>query len=118
MANNSKDLIAERLRQMNEQKDALKGDKPSVVQTIATGEEEKPDFMKMAEALEAQKEERVSANSSYKKDTIYIRKDLYQAMQALTNGKQGMKKILVNQAYEEFLTRKFKELEQDLQLDK
>lgn len=104
---NSKDLIANRLKQMNENKESLK-QKPNVVESIATGKEEKPDFMKMAEALEAQKGERVSENSEYTKDTIYIRNDLYYAMQALCD-KQGAKKKLVNQAYEEFLTKIYRE---------
>lgn len=108
MANNTtgKDLISERLKAMNESKDELKQEKPSVIQTIATGETEKPDFEKMAEALEAQKGEKVSENQGYVKDTIYIREDLYKAMQALCV-KQGDKKMLVNKAYEEFLTREY-----------
>lgn len=116
MAN--KNLIAERLKAMNESKDELKQDnKPNIVQNIATGKEEKPDFEKMAEVLEAQKEEKVSENSEYTKDTIYIRNDLFKAMNALCV-RQGDKKRLVNQMYEEFLTKKYKELHKDLVIDK
>ena len=111
----NRDLIAERLKAMNEGKNALKQDKPNVVQNIATGEDEKPDFEKMAETLEAQKKERVSVNEDYVKDTIYIRSDLYAAMQALTKDKQGMKKKRVNDAYEQYLTRVYKE---EFQIDK
>ena len=77
------------------------------MQTIATGEEEKPDFMKMAEELESQKELK-SENDGYIKDTIYIREDLYRAMQAICT-RQGDKKKNVNQAYEDFLTKVYKE---------
>lgn len=116
MANN--DLLGNRLKALNEQKEALKTQRPDVVQNIASGadvEAEKPDFMKMAEALEAQKGERVSENENYVKDTIYIRSDLYAAMQALTKNKQGMKKKRVNEAYEQYLTRVYKE---ELEVDK
>ena len=105
MAN--KDLISERLKKMNESKDSVKEKKPSVIQSIATGEEEKPDFMKMAEELESQKELK-SENDGYIKDTIYIREDLYRAMQAICT-RQGDKKKNVNQAYEDFLTKVYKE---------
>ena len=113
---NSKDLISERLKQMNESKETLKQDKPNVVDSIATGKESKPDFAKMAEVLEAQKEDRKSENDGYIKDTIYIREDLYKAMQALCN-KQGEKKTRVNAAYEMYLTKVYKELHKDLNLD-
>lgn len=113
----NKDLIAERLKAMNESKESLKKEKPNVVQSIATGKEEKPDFMKMAEILEAKKGERVSENELYTKDTIYIRTDLYNALQALCT-RQGDKKKMVNQMYEEFLTKKYKELRNELSVDK
>ena len=114
---NSKDLIAERLRRMNENNESLKPESKSVIDKIATGKEEKPDFEKMAEVLEAQKEEKVSENSAYTKDTIYIRNDLFKAMNALCV-RQGDKKRLVNQMYEEFLTKKYKELHRNLEIDK
>lgn len=115
MAN--KDLISERLKKMNEDKAALKEGKPNVMQTIATGEEEKPDFMKMAEVLEAQKEENVSALQGATKDTIYIRDDLYAAMQAICV-KQGDKRKHVNAAYEMYLTHIYKQKKNELNLDK
>lgn len=105
------DLLNERLKAVQKEKEAEKN-KPGVVKTIVTGEEEKPDFMKMAEVLEKEKEERVSENEFYQKDTIYIRKDLFNAMNALCE-KQGDKKKFVNQAYEEFLAKKYKEMQID-----
>ena len=112
-----KDLLADRLKEMNKKREELKHEKPNVVDTIATGNEEKPDFIKMAEVLESKKEEKVSENSAYTKDTIYIRNDLFKAMNALCV-RQGDKKRLVNQMYEEFLTKKYKELHRDLDIDK
>lgn len=114
------DLLGNRLKTLQEQNKALKQERPDVVQNIASGaaaEEEKPDFMKMAEALEAQKEERKSELDGFTKDTIYIRSDLYNALQALCT-RQGDKKRLVNQMYEEFLTKKYKELQSKLEVDK
>ena len=101
------DLLNERLKAVQKEKEADEKNKPGVVNTIVTGEEEKPDFMKMAAVLEEEKEEKKSANEGYIKDTIYIREDLYKAMQALCV-QQGDKKMLVNAAYEEFLTREYK----------
>lgn len=115
------DLLGNRLKTLQEQNKALKQERPDVVQNIASGavaaEEEKPDFMKMAEALEAQKSERVSENEGYTKDTIYIRNDLYAAMQALCD-KQGAKKAHVNAAYEMYLTHVYNEKKNELEIDK
>ena len=107
----NKDLIAERLKAMNESNQTLKQEKPNVVQNIATGEEEKPDFMKMAGALEAQKPS--SINDNHVKDTIYIRQDLFNAMQSLCKA-PGDKKFHVNAAYEMYLTKVYKEMDIDL----
>ena len=108
----NKDLIAERLKAMNEGKKALKQDKPNVVQNIATGEEEKPDFEKMAAVLATQREEK-SVNDGYQKDTLYIRRDLFNALQALCSV-PGDKKHHVNAAYEMYLTKIYKDLNIDL----
>ena len=108
-----KDLLADRLKEMNKNREALKQEKPNVVDSIATGKmDEKPDFMKMAEVLESKKEERKSELDGYTKDTIYIRTDLYNALQALCV-RQGDKKRLVNQMYEEFLTKVYREKMKD-----
>lgn len=112
-----KDLLADRLKEMNKNREALKQEKPSVVETIATGKEEKPDFMKMAEVLESQKEGKKSELDGYTKDTIYIRNDLFKAFNALCV-KQGDKKRLTNKMFEEFLTKVYKEKEKELNIDK
>ena len=108
----NKDLIAERLKAMNESNQTLKQEKTTnVIQNIATGEEEKPDFMKMAGALEAQKTN--SMNDDHVKDTIYIRHDLFNALQSLCKA-PGDKKFHVNAAYEMYLTKVYKEMDIDL----
>lgn len=116
MANN-KNLIADRLKKINEDNKSLKNDKPNVVDNIVTGKEEKPDFMKMAEVLEEKKRKEPGKNENYQKDTIYIRQDLYNALQALCIN-QGDKKKFVNEMYEDFLTKKYKELRNELHVDK
>lgn len=104
---NKNDLLNQRLQKIQKEKEEADKSRPDVVQSIVTGEEEKPDFMKLAEVLEEEKKETKSANEGYIKDTIYIREDLYKAMQALCV-QQGDKKMYVNAAYEEFLTREYK----------
>lgn len=101
------DLLNERLKAVQKKKEEAKNNTSGVISAIVTGAEEKPDFMKLAAVLEEEKEEKKSANEGYIKDTIYIREDLYKAMQALCV-QQGDKKMLVNAAYEEFLTREYK----------
>lgn len=115
MAN--KDLIAERLKQLNENKDTLKHDKPNVMESIATGKGEKIDFMAMAEKLEEKnKNEYGHLNENYTKDTIYIRSDLHKAFNALCT-KQGDKKRRTNEMMEEYLTREYKKLGKELDID-
>lgn len=105
------DLLNQRLQEIQKDKEEADKNKPGVMQTIATGEEEKPDFMKMAEELESQKELK-SENDGYIKDTIYIREDLYRAMQAICT-RQGDKKKRVNESYEQYLTKVYKDMNID-----
>lgn len=105
---NGNDLIKSRLKEIQESKEKAGVKKPDVVQSIVTGKEEKPDFMKMAEKLNAEKEDKKSENDGYVKDTIYIREDLYNAVQALCV-KQGDKKRIVNKMYEDYLTKIYRE---------
>ena len=104
-----KDLLTNRLKELNKNKENLKKDKPSIVNNIVTGEDEKPDFTKMAEVLNSKKDGVKSENDGFVKDTLYIRQDLYDAMQSLCV-RQGDKKKMVNRAYEEFLTKMYKEV--------
>ena len=118
MANN--DLLTNRLKELNKSKEVLKQEKPNVVQNIATGadlKEEKPDFMKMAEVLEAQKGEKKSLLEGAVKDTIYIREDLFKAMNAICI-KQGDKRKHVNAAYELYLSKIYNEKKNELNIDK
>lgn len=113
-----KDLLQDRLKEIHKSKEVLKQEKPNVIQDITSAEKEiKPDFMKMAEVLESQKGERKSELEDYTKDTIYIRNDLYAAMQALCN-KQGAKKQHCNAAYELYLSKIYSEMKEELNIDK
>lgn len=116
MANN-KNLIADRLKKINEDNESLKNDKPNVVDNIVTGKEEKPNFMKMAEVLEEKKQKEPSKLEGATKDTIYIRDDLYRAMNALCQ-KQGDKRMHVNRAYEMYLTHVYNQKKKELNIDK
>lgn len=102
------DLLKQALQNRNRNGAEAKQNRKSAVETIATGEDTKPDFKKLAEKLEAEKEERVGENVGFTKDTIYIRDDLYAAMQALCD-KMGDKKKHVNAAYELYLEKIYKE---------
>lgn len=112
----NKDLLQQRLKELNENKKSTDGKKPDVVNTIVTGEEEKPDIKKIAEQLEERKkkmkEGEVGANDGYVKDTIYIRKDLWDAMQALCIEK-GDKKVHVNRAYEDYIIKMSRVIDTD-----
>lgn len=113
----NKDLISERLKQLNQNNETLKNEKkPNVVENIATGKEEKPDFMKMAAVME-EKNSKESKLSGATKDTIYIRDDLFRAMNALCQ-KQGDKRMHVNAAYEMYLTHVYNQKKRELNIDK
>lgn len=102
------DLLKKRLQEINESKKENESNKPDVVNTIVTGKEEKPNFSEIAAQLEERKrklkEGETGANDGYVKDTIYIRKDLWEAMQALCIEK-GDKKNHVNAAYEDYISK-------------
>lgn len=99
------DLLKKRLKELNENKKETKSNKPDVVNTIVTGKEEKPNFSDIASAFEERKIKlKDGAKNGYVKDTIYIRKDLWDAMQALCIEK-GDKKHHVNAAYEDYISK-------------
>ena len=110
----ARDLISERLKALNESKEDLKQEnKQNVMQTIATGEEEKLDFKKFAASLDVHAEF-AEVKDAERKDTIYIREDLFQAMNALVKYTGKTKKRLVNEMYEQYLTKAYRELNLDL----
>lgn len=111
---NKNDLLNKRLQEIQKNNEKAQKKKPDVVQNIVTGKEDKPDFSKMAEELREKQGDStrdISINDGYKKDTIYIRKDLYEAMQALCT-RQGEKKDRINAAYELYLTKVYKEMKE------
>lgn len=110
----ARDLISERLKALNESKEDLKQDnKQNVMQTIATGEDEKPDFERFAASLDAQAES-VEITGTERKDTIYIREDLFRAMNAYVKYTGKTKKHIVNEMYEQYLEKAYRELREEL----
>lgn len=101
--------IDERLKTFQKQETAPT-DKKDVLRGILHQEEEKVDLAQIAKELQERHEnEAHSLNDNYIKDTIYIRDDIYRAFNALCV-KRGDKKTFANQAFEEFILKKYAEL--------
>lgn len=101
--------IDERLKNFQKQETAPT-DKKDVLRGILHQEEEKPDLAQIAKELQERHEnEAHGENEGYVKDTIYIREDIYKAFNALCV-KRGDKKKNANQAFEDFILRKYAEL--------
>lgn len=109
MSKNSK--INERLNSIQQKKEqfAHNGDKGELVTKIMNQEEEKVDMKAIAEALQEQREEQPGLNVGYRKDTLYIQEDIYNAFNALCVNR-GDKKKFVNEAIQDFVLKKYKEL--------
>ena len=109
MSKNNK--INERLNSLQQKKEQLtnSGDKGELVTKIMNQEEEKVDMKAIAEALQEQREEQPGLNDGYRKDTLYIQEDIYNAFNALCVNR-GDKKKFVNEALEDFVLKKYKEL--------
>lgn len=106
---NNQSKLQDKINQMKN--NATQPDKKKVIDGIVNQEPEKPDFEKMAAELqERHKKEAKSLNDGYVKDTIYIREDLYKALNALVL-RRGMKKELINEAIADFVIKKYKELQ-------
>lgn len=108
------DQISKRLEAMKKGNENQNASRPAnVINAITKGEEDKKDFKKMAEELKKIKEEtKNSVLTGYRKDTIYIREDLHDAFNALCV-KHGDKKAYANEAIEDFLIKKYKEMHMD-----
>lgn len=110
MSQNNKDLLQNRLKGIQKERDKVQQNTGKVIDGLVSKEEEKPDFKKMAEELSRRKEEETSgANQDHVKDTIYVQKDLYDAFNSLCV-KHGDKKRYVNEALADYVQKKYKEL--------
>lgn len=107
----SKKQITDKLNRLQQQKEQLPqpSEKAELVNKILNQEEETIDMKAIAEALQEQREEQPGLNDGYRKDTLYIQEDLYEAFNALCVNR-GDKKKFVNEALRDFVLKKYKEL--------
>ena len=100
--------LDKKLQKLKEKKDL----KPTGASTLAeefTHEKEKS-FAQIAEDLKARKVEMSrTKNDDYVKDTIYIRKDIYEAFNALCI-KQGDKKKFTNEALMDYVLKQYNQV--------
>lgn len=110
MSKNNK--LQDRLAGLQQEKDTIKSNPGKVISGIISQEQDTPDFAKIAEELqERHEQEKHSLNSGYIKDTIYIEENLYKAFNSLCL-KRGDKKQMVNEALSEYVTKRYRELQQ------
>lgn len=83
----------------------------SLVDQLTHEDSGEPDFTAIAQKLrERQEQESNGENDAYTKMTIYIRDDIVQAFDALAT-KRGQKKEYANQAFQDFIQKKIRELD-------
>ena len=98
-----------RLEQMKREQESKRASSELVGQ-LTHQTEGKPDFAELAKKLQKRQEEEAKGeNEGYKKLTIYIREDLHASFNALIT-KRGQQKEFANQAFEDFILKKSKEL--------
>ena len=111
MSKNNK--INERLNSLQQKKEqfAHNGDKGELVSKIMNQEEEATSLDAIAKELQERREaEAVGENEGYVKDTIYIRKDIYEAFNALCI-KRGDKKKHANAALERYVLEEYRKIQ-------
>lgn len=108
MSKNNK--LQDRLAGLQQEKDTIKSNPGKVISGIINQEQDTPDFAKIAEMLEARKqEESKGENDNHIKDTIYVEETIYRSFNALCV-RRGDKKKFVNEALSDFVKKKIKEL--------
>ena len=107
-----KESAAERLERMKREKEATKDVSKSadLVNQLTHESNGEPDFSEIAKKLEERKaQEAKGENEGHVKMTIYVREDLARSFNALIT-KRGQQKEFVNQALQDFVQKKIKEL--------
>ena len=111
---NKKETVAEKLARMQRESgqagpvDPVKS--ADLVEQLAHEETGKPDFTEIAKKLEERKaQEAKGENEDHVKLTIYIRRDIADSFNALIT-KRGQQKAFANEAFEDFVIKKSKEL--------
>lgn len=109
-----KETAAERLERMKREKEASRESGENTTDLVgqltheSTGE---PDFTELAKRLEERKAQEVKGeNEDHVKMTIYIRKDIADAFNALIT-KRGQQKEFTNQALTDFIQKKVREMD-------
>lgn len=106
---------AERLERLKKEKEAAKvlNRETPLVEQLTHESDGEPDFSEIAKKLEERKsQEAKGENDNHVKLTIYIRKDIADAFNALIT-KRGQQKEYANQAFKDFIEKKVKELDLD-----
>ena len=102
--------MKDRLNKIKQEQGTIKGNPAKVIGGIINQEQETPDFAKIAEMLEARKQEEAKGeNDNHIKDTIYVEETVYRSFNALCV-RRGDKKKFVNEALADFVKKKIKEL--------
>lgn len=112
---NKNESAAERLERLKKEKEAAKvlNRETPLVEQLTHESDGEPDFNAIAKKLEERKErEAKGENEGHVKLTIYIRKDIADAFNALIT-KRGQQKEYANQAFKDFIEKKVKELDLD-----
>lgn len=111
MSKEKKETTQERLERMK--RDAKRNGitDNSLVDQLTHEDSGEPNFSAIAQKLrERQEQETKGENDGYTKMTIYIRDDIAQAFDALVT-KHGQKKEYANQALQDFVQKKIRELD-------
>lgn len=111
----NKNNALERLNKMKQEKEAAASNaqasqKTELVSQLTHETDGAPDFSEVAKKLAERKEKEAKGeNEGHVKMTIYVRKDIADAFNALIT-KRGQQKEFTNQALADFIQKKTKEL--------
>ena len=110
--NRPNESAAERLERLKKEKEAAKvlNREPQLAKQLTHESDGEPDFTEIAKKLEERKaQEAKGENDNHVKMTIYVREDLARSFNALIT-KRGQQKEFINQALQDFVQKKIKEL--------
>lgn len=100
----------ERVERLRREKEEAKRDNKTIIAQLTHEQDATADFEKITEEFQKLQENKLpGANEGYTKDTIYIKDSLYKAFNALCINR-GDKKKFVNEAIEDFVLKKYREL--------
>ena len=112
---NQKESVKDKLARLQREREeasakAKEEDSAGLISQLTHEASGEPDFAEIAKKLEERKaQESKGENEGYVKMTIYVRQDISDAFNALIT-KRGQQKQFVNQALQDFVQKKIKEL--------